>query len=148
MFVVPGNLWESQCRELDPMHFVLLETYVSLLLLWAWWHGVALHLFSLSLAVTRNIYNSLESVPCYAVGVCVRTPKPNGKSQILARWGKKRSSTDILNAFIENVNPHTEVQDLKPILTVLWGFPLRCRSLARWDDIKQLRILGEWTALC
>lgn len=148
MFVVPGNLWESHCRELDPVHFMLLERYVSFLLLWASWHGVALRLFSLSLTVTRHIYNSLESVPCYPVDMYVRTPKPNGKSQILAGWRKRWSSIDILNAFIEDVNPHTEVPDLKSILTVLWGFPWRCRSFARWDAIKKFRIFGEWTALC
>lgn len=78
---------------------------------------MALHLFSLSLAVARNIYNSLDSVPWfsvpwYTVGVCVRTPNPNGKSQISAGWGR-RTSTDILNAFIEDVNPHIEVLELK-----------------------------------
>ena len=80
---------------------------------------MAFHLLSLSLAVTRNVYSSLESVSCYAVGVCVRTPKPNGKSQILAGRGEKGSSIEIVNVFVEDVNPRTEVPDLKPVLTAL-----------------------------
>lgn len=83
----------------------------------------------------------------YLVGVCVSTPNPSGKSQILAGWGKSRSSTDILNAFIEDVNPHTEVLELKLPDSVV-RFALRRRSFASCNDIKQLRILGERTALC
>lgn len=139
MFAVPGNLWESHCCEFDPVCFMLLETYVSLLLVWARWRGVALHHFPLLLAVTRNIYNSLESALCYNVSMCARTPKPNGKSQILAGWGK-----NVLYRYFKcitgGVSLHTEVPDLKLFLTELWGFLLRCRNFAREDNVKQVRI--------
>lgn len=116
MFVVSGNLWESHCQKLDPFYVVGDICFISLAVSLMAWCGFGSFL---SLSVTRNIYNSLDSVPCYSVGVCVRTPKPNGKSQILEGWGAKRSSTGIFKAFIEDVSPHTEMPDLKPILTVL-----------------------------
>lgn len=137
MFLVPGNLWESHRQESDPMHFVWLETYVLLLLVCAWWHGVALHLFSLLLAVTRNIYSSSERARRCCVVVCVSI-KTEEEITNLSSVRKKKSFTDILSAFSGDVDLQTECH----IWNRFWQrceVPLRCGNFARGDDIKQLR---------
>lgn len=138
MFLVPGNLWESHRQESDPMHFVWLETYVSLLLVCAWWHGVALHLFSLLLAVTRNIYSSSERARRCCVVVCVSI-KTEEEITNLSSVRKKKVLHRYFKCILWGCRSADGVSYLKPILTTLWGFPLRCGNFARGDDIKQLR---------
>lgn len=80
MFVVPGNLWEFSCWELDPEPFMLMETYVPSLLLGAPW-GLAA-----SLALPGNIC----SAGC-ALGAQER-PNPKGIRPSQQRREEKRPS--------------------------------------------------------
>lgn len=110
MFVVPGNLWEFSCWELDPEPFMLMETYVPSLLLGAPW-GLAA-----SLALPGNIC----SAGC-ALGAQER-PNPKGirPSQ---QGGGKKDPLWVLKVNSLRMSVHTHRGDRSElILAVLGGF--------------------------
>lgn len=100
---------------------------------------VWLCIFSPFYLLSQGISRVAQKEHVVAVLLCVWVSKQKRKSQILAVWGKKKVLHRYFKCILWGCRSADGVSYLKPILTTLWGFPLRCGNFARGDDIKQLR---------